>query len=54
MAAMLEFIKETIGETLDELPTVDDVDEVSSLYLLQYLNETPVALIFFLESAYDR
>jgi hypothetical protein len=26
--ALLEFIKSTVGETLDELPTVEDIEDV--------------------------
>jgi len=39
---MFEFIKEALGESLDELPTDDDVAD--------YLEEFPIALIYFVDS----
>ena len=43
---MFDFIKETTGESLDELPTVDDI--------ITFLDEFPVAVIFFLENYKDK
>ena len=42
----MEFIKETTGESLDELPTLDEVKE--------FLEEFPTAVILFVESVYDK
>lgn len=42
----MEFIKETTGESLDELPTLDEVKE--------FLDEFPTAVILFVESVYDK
>jgi len=43
---VIEFIKDTTGESLDELPTLEEIKE--------FLDEFPTALILFVESVYDK
>lgn len=45
-ANVLEFVKETTGESLDELPTLDEIKE--------FLEEFPVALVLFVDSVFDK
>jgi hypothetical protein len=45
-ANVLEFVKETTGESLDELPTLEEIRE--------FLDEFPVALVLFVDSVFDK